>query len=267
MRKVIFQGLISFFLIIGTWCTLTQINWLKLFRINELKHISEQKLGEFIWDAYITDEDINNSKIVNEGLDSIVNHICLSNNLNCENIKLHIINKDEVNAYVLPAGHLVIYSDLIANAKNQDEVTGVICHEIAHIELNHVMTSLVREVGLSVLISTLTGNSSPENIINLINTLTSRAMSRELETEADQQAYEYLSNAEVNPHAFADFLNRLSEEKDNALFSSWLSTHPDSKDRAFNIKKLGDNKGLKEYKSVLHSATWSKIQAEIQDKN
>ncbi|MCX8473257.1 MAG: M48 family metalloprotease, partial [Sediminibacterium sp.] len=94
-----------------------------------------------------TEEENKNTHVVNS-IDSIVTHICKSNKIDRETIIVHVLNKDEINAFALPNGHLIIYSGLIHNSDNQEELTGVISHEIAHIELNHVMKKLVKEIGL-----------------------------------------------------------------------------------------------------------------------
>ena len=98
-----------------------------------------------------------------------------------EIIKVHVLNKDEINAFALPNGHLIIYSGLINNSGNQEELTGVICHEIAHIELNHVMKKLIKEIGLSVLISMTTGKGGSEIIKETAKMLSSSAFDRKLE--------------------------------------------------------------------------------------
>jgi predicted Zn-dependent protease len=75
-----------------------------------------------------------------------------------------VLNNDEINAFALPNGHLIVYSGLILNSDNQEELIGFICHEIAHIALNHIMKRLVKEIGTSVLISMTTGNGGSEII-------------------------------------------------------------------------------------------------------
>ena len=79
------------------------------------------------------------------------------------------------NAFALPGGHLVLYTGLINASDNFEEVTGVIGHELAHIELNHVMKRLVREIGLSALISMTTGESNPQVVLETAKLLSSSA--------------------------------------------------------------------------------------------
>ena len=173
--------------------------------------------------------------------------------------------KDEINAFALPNGHLVIYSGLILNADNQDELAGVICNEIAHIELNHVMKKLTKEIGLSVLISITTGNGGTEVIKQTLKILSSSAFDRSLEKEADMKAVDYLVNANINPNNFANFLYKISETDSNIeSYITWVSTHPESNERANYIIEQSKGK-LKQFKSILSNDTWNTLKKELND--
>lgn len=265
MKKPIIQGIIIIFLFFGTWYALTQIDWMKVFQVQQVTDKTEQKLGELFWEVFKKSEkEIKNIHVVNS-VDSIVTHICKANNIDRNKLKIHVLNNDEVNAFALPNGHIIIYSGLILNADNQEELAGVICHEIAHIELNHVMKKLVKEIGLSVLISMTTGNTGAEVIKEAARMLSSSAFDRSLEKEADIKAVDYLINANVNPEPFADFLYRLSyPEHEATKYLTWISTHPDSKERAKYIIEYSKGR-LIDYKPILSNETWDKLKEELKD--
>jgi beta-barrel assembly-enhancing protease len=265
MIKTIIQGIITVVLFLGTWFALTQIDWVKVFKVHQVTDKTEQKLGELFWEVFKkTDKENTNIHVINS-IDSIVTHICESNKIDRENIKVHVLNKEESNAFALPNGHLILYSGLILNSDNQVELTGVICHEIAHIELNHVIKKLVKEFGLSVLISMTTGNDGSEVIKETAKLLSSSAFDRSLEKEADIQAVDYLLKAKVNPEPFAEFLYKLSDKEHGALkYLTWVSTHPDSKERAEQIMEYSKDK-LTGYKSILSYETWDKLKEELKE--
>tara|TARA_B110000211_G_C14012937_1_gene524057 strand:+ start:1156 stop:1332 length:177 start_codon:yes stop_codon:yes gene_type:complete len=56
----------------------------------------------------------------------------MSNKIDREIIKINVLNKDEINAFTLPNGHLIVYRGLILNSDNQEELFGVICPEITN---------------------------------------------------------------------------------------------------------------------------------------
>jgi predicted Zn-dependent protease len=260
MKKIFIHGLLIIAMFFSTWFALQQVDWITIFKVEQNTKKTEEKLGELFWEIYKeNDDEISTPYIVN-AVDSIVNKICEKNGIDREYIKLHIVQKDIVNAFALPNGHLVIYSDLIINCDNPEELSGVIAHEIAHIELNHVMNKLIREVGLSVLISTAAGNNSAEMMKGIAKLLSSSAFERKLEEEADIKAVDYMSNAQINPKPFADFLYKLSDEENELTeYISWLSTHPESKERAEYIIEYCENKTLI-MKPVLTQNTWDKLQ-------
>ena len=98
------------------------------------------------------------------------------------------------------------------------------------------MNKLVKEIGLSVLISMSTGNGNAETIKAAIKQLSSSAYDRKLETEADLAAVDYLIKAGIDPKPFANFIYRLPDKSKNLPHQIyWISTHPESKERAEKI--------------------------------
>lgn len=265
MKKTIIQGIITVLLFFGTWFALTQIDWVKVFKVQQVTDKTEQKLGELFLEVFNKTEKESQNPLVINSVDSIVTLICKTNKIDREKIKIHILNKDDINAFALPNGHLIVYSGLILNSENQEELTGVICHEIAHIELNHVMKKLVKEIGLSVLISMTTGNGGGEVIKETAKMLSSSAFDRSLEKEADIKAVDYLIKAKVNPEPFANFLYKLSDKEHEATkYLTWISTHPDSKERAEYIIEYSKGK-LTEYKPILTNKTWNNLKEELKE--
>ncbi|MBP9186797.1 MAG: M48 family metallopeptidase [Bacteroidia bacterium] len=259
MKKVIIQGSITVALFFATWLVLTQIDWVKLFKVEKVTDKTEEKLGELFWEIFQKTEKENKNPFVVNSIDSIITKICAANTINRDIIKVHVLDKDEINAFALPGGHLIIYSGLIQNADNQEELSGVICHEIAHIQLSHVMKKLVKEIGLTALISMTTGNGSGEIIKETAKMISSSAFDRSLEKEADIKAVDYLINAKINPEPFANFLYKLSvKENETTKYLTWISTHPESKERAeYIIEKIKDNKV--KFEKILTTQTWEKL--------
>lgn len=265
MKKIIIQGLLSIILFFATWFALNEIDWLKIFKVEKITNKTEEKLGDLFWETFNKTGNVITNKEVKNNIDSLVNKICESNSIDSKSIKVHILEDDEINAFALPNGHLVINSGLILNSDNPEELSGVISHELAHIQLNHVMKKLVKEIGLSVLISMTTGNGGSETIKEAAKMLSSSAFDRDLEKEADLKAVDYLNKSKVNPEPFANFLYKLSENEDeNIKYLTWISTHPDSKSRAeYIIEYNKDNE--KNYKSILSKNNWDKLQKSLKE--
>ena len=93
--------------------------------------------------------------------------------------------------------------------------------------------------------------------------MSSSAFDRKLEKEADIEAVKYLENAHVNPKPFANFLFRLGNKSHEfSGLENWLSTHPNSKERATYISE-SKRKRFLPYQSVISSTTWDKMIIEI----
>jgi len=263
MKKSFIQGLIIVFLFFATWIGLSELDWMTIFQVKKVQQSTEQKLGDLFWNIYEKSQNELKSRKILAPIDSLLDKICISNKIDRAKIKLHILQSDEVNAFALPDNHLVIYSGLILASENEAELSGVMCHELAHLELNHVMKKLVKEIGLSTLISMTTGNGSGEIIKKATKILSSSAFDRKLEKDADIKAVDYLVAAGIDPEQFANFLFRLSEvEAKMPDGFSWISTHPESKERSEYIISHSSRKSHK-YKAILAESTWLKLKEQL----
>lgn len=265
MKKIVIPGLLIAASFFATWFVLSQVNWMSLFRIEKAQMETEKKIGELLWDVFRqSSPELTDTAIV-VPIDSLVTKLCTANGIDRESVKLHLLQKDEVNAFALPDGHLVIFSRLLRETANPEELAGVIGHELAHIELNHVMKKLVREVGLATLVSIGGGSQGSALAREMARMLSSSAFDRDLEREADETALTYLREAQINPAPLADFLYRLSlNEKDQPDYLDWLATHPDSKERAESLahrcKQFDDD-----YQPALSPASWQTLQQAISE--
>jgi len=233
MKKILTELVITVSVILVVWFGLSQVDWMRLLKIEKSNQNTEEKIGDLFWKMLKNSEQEITSESVVGPIDSMLTRICTSNMIDRNKIKLHLLRKDEINAFALPNNHLVVYSGLIAACNNESELCGVMAHELVHIEKNHVMNKLIKEIGLSVLISMSTGNGQAETIKSVIKQLSSSAYDRKLETEADLTAVDYLIKAGIDPEPFANFIYRLSDESKNLPHQIyWINTHPESKERA-----------------------------------
>lgn len=145
-------------------------------------------------------------------------------------IDVRVVNLPIVNAVTLPGGRIVIFDGLLRAAKSPDELAGVIGHEIGHVKNRDVMESLLRQVGLSVLLGGLDGN-----VGGYTNALLASSYSRGAEARADRFAIRLLRDAAVSPIATADFFRRLGGKGQSGRVEvalNYLASHPVSSGRA-----------------------------------
>jgi predicted Zn-dependent protease len=262
INKTIFQGFLILVVFFGLWFGLSKIDFVGFFQIQKHSVSAENKIGDLIWNQIQETEDVITKYSIVKSLDSLILPICKANNIERDSLKIHIIQNDEVNAFALPNNHLVVYTGLLVDCKKQEAVQGVLGHEIAHIENNHVMKKLSKEVGLSVLISATTGGKGGEILQQIFKTLSSTAYDRTLEKEADMESVKYLLKANINPEPMADFMYELAQKEEMPDGLSWISTHPESEERAKYI--LDYLKGKKhQKKQTLTEQNWKAFQDQI----
>lgn len=264
LNKTIIQGLIILALFFGLFFGLSKVDFVGLMQIEKNTTSAENKIGDLIWDNIQETEDIITNDSIVKTLDSLIVPICKANKIERDSLKIHIVKNDEVNAFALPNKHLVIYTGLLLDCKKQEAVQGVIGHEIAHIENNHVMKKLSKEVGLTVLLTAASGGKGGEIIKEIFKTLSSSAYDRSLEKEADMESVNYLLKANINPEPMADFMFQLAQQEALPNAFSWISTHPESEERAKYI--LDYLKGKKyQKKQSISETNWVLFQEKLKN--
>jgi predicted Zn-dependent protease len=264
IKKTILQGVFIVLSFVIVWLGFSQLDFMRFFKIEERTTKVENKLGDLIWDEIAkTDKVITNDSIV-KTLNKLIKPICDKNDIDRDSLKIHIVEKDEINAFALPNNHLVVYSGLITDCKKQEALQGVLGHEIAHIERNHVMKKLSKEIGLSVLLSATAGGKGGEILKQIFKTLSSSAYDRTLEKEADLASVDYMIKANIDPKPMADFMYQMAQDTKTPDGFGWISDHPESEERAKYILEYVKDKKLKS-KTTLPEKDWETFQKQIKD--
>ncbi|MCW5733312.1 MAG: M48 family metallopeptidase [Enhydrobacter sp.] len=149
-------------------------------------------------------------------------------------VSVRIVKGGPVNAYTLPGGILVFYSDLIDLARDGNEVAGVLAHEIGHVAHHHAIKGLVRQFGVEQLLKAMTGGFSDIGTLGSGGTLLLALRNgRGFERDADATAVELLEKLGLRADGVARFFERLLEEHPTdaaAMIGIW-SSHPPTKER------------------------------------
>jgi beta-barrel assembly-enhancing protease len=263
--KILTQFTLMVVVFFGVWFSLSQINFIDAEEVEGFAKENERKLGQMILETITTaNEKVKNEK-VHAVIDSIKAKICRTKAVNCDDVKIHIIRNSEINAFALPDNHMVIYSGLIEYADNAEEVAGVMAHEIGHMEKKHVMKKLVKEVGLEMLFAMAGGDAGFEIVRETGKTLSSTAFDRKQESEADEYAVEILAASNVDPQHLSNFFFRLSQKHNIPSELAWISTHPDTKERAADIIKK--KKEFTFSKDLIVKTPWNEVKKLMQEES
>lgn len=237
MKKLFFFLLFIVFAFGGCYYVYSKINWSKLFGVEKITENVDEQLGDVFWKSYSAEMvEVKDTKMV-KPIQQMVSKICSDNNIAPSSINVHVVENKEINAFAMPGRHLVVHTGLIDFVDHEEEIAGVIAHEIAHIESGHVVKKLGKEIGLTILMNLTLGDIGGEVVRNALSTLTSTAYDRSLEKDADLKAVDYMVAAKMNPSYLASFLEKLDKQSQTPEVLQWVSTHPDSKIRVEYIQK------------------------------
>ncbi|MFJ1377096.1 M48 family metallopeptidase [Capnocytophaga canimorsus] len=262
MNNIYARGFFVVFSFLGLWFLMAQFNWEKLFKVKENTQSIEKKLGELTIDLFVKEHTKVEDSYIVRSVDSLVTKIAEANYISKKGLKVYVLKNSEVNAFALPDRQLVINTGLIESVDKQEMLSGVIAHELAHIEKKHVIKKLTREIGLSVLVSVISGQSDPGVISQIAKTLSSSAFDRKMEKEADMVGVQYLLNAKINPEPLADFFFFL-EESAMPSVTQWISTHPISTDRSEYILKYLEEQDEIIFEDAISAQTWKTLKEKV----
>ncbi|UJR82337.1 M48 family metallopeptidase [Sandaracinus amylolyticus] len=154
-------------------------------------------------------------------------------------IRITIARDEQVNAFALPGGRVVVLTGLLCTARSSDEVAGVLAHEIAHVTRRHGLRNLAHRAGIGLAISLWLGDVEGWTALAAdAATLASQSgYSRAQESEADADAVRTMIAAGLDPAALAAFFATM-ERPDDAAALRWMSTHPDTAERIAQVQAL-----------------------------
>jgi predicted Zn-dependent protease len=153
---------------------------------------------------------------------------------------IKVLDTDEINAMALPGGYFYVNSGLILACDSEDELAGVMAHEIAHVAAHHAAREMTKlnymQIGSIPLMIFTQGTWVGYGIYEaaqLAVPLTFLQFSREYEAEADYLGIQYAYKAGYDPQGMVSIfekLDALEKHKPGAL-SKAFSDHPATPDR------------------------------------
>lgn len=157
--------------------------------------------------------------------------------------EVKIIDDDEtLNAFCAPGGFIYVYTGIIKFLDSEDQLAGVMAHEIAHAAQRHSTRQMTKVYGISTLLAIATGNSNPGQLEQIALGLLSLRFSREHETEADTYSVKYLCPTSYNAAGAAGFFEKMEGRPTPPEF---LSTHPNPGNRVQNINQQRQSFGCR----------------------
>lgn len=163
--------------------------------------------------------------------------------------EVNVEKNDQLNAYCMPGGKIMVYSGLINKLKaTDDELAAVIGHEIAHALREHgrerMSQAYVQQFGLQALAAIVTkgtsatvGNASAQAAGLGTQLFFALPNGREQERESDKIGLELAARAGYNPDAAVTLWQKM-DAQGGAKPPEFLSTHPASENRIAELRAL-----------------------------
>ncbi|SFR82676.1 M48 family metallopeptidase [Sphingomonas jatrophae] len=177
-----------------------------------------------------------------------------------EPVTLTVARNEQVNAFTLPGGQVILLSALIDAAETPEELAGVLAHELGHVEKRHPNQALIRHFGFDLFLQGLGGNVGA-----LASTGLFLRNSRAAEREADATALALLRTGRVDPRGLAAFFARMERRageraKGDRLerLAGLAATHPSDASRQALFR---DASGKWPTDPVLTPAEWRALRS------
>jgi predicted Zn-dependent protease len=158
--------------------------------------------------------------------------------------EVNVINSDELNAYCLPGGKIMVYSGIINQLNlTDDEIAIVLGHEIAHAVREHsreqVSQSLAAQTAIGIGTAVLGLGEGSADLAGIgYQALLATQFSRTHESEADRVGLELTARAGYDPNAGVTMWKKMINANKDGRPPEFLSTHPAEADRIEQIQAL-----------------------------
>lgn len=161
--------------------------------------------------------------------------------------EFNLIKSDEINAFCMPGGKIVVYEGLLPLASSDDELAVVVGHEVAHAVAKHSNERMSQEIlaqyGASIVDVALSNKSAAvQSIGNTVFGLGAQLgimlpYSREHELEADYMGLVFMTIAGYDPNKAVTFWQKMSAASGGGNASDFMSTHPSDSKRIAKIQQ------------------------------
>ncbi len=154
-----------------------------------------------------------------------------------------IVNDTAINAFALPGGFIYVNRGAIEAADSENQIAGVMAHEIGHVVLRHgtnqVSKAYLAQAPLAILGGVLGSNSIGSVLAQLgvgfgLNSLFLK-YSRDAESQADLMGTQILHDSGYDPKGMVEFFEKIqAESKGRAV--QFFSDHPNPENRISNVQ-------------------------------
>lgn len=213
-----------------------------------LNNTEEAQIGRAIM------RDIRNSgmvvedPLVTEYLNDIGSRIAAQTNEGQHSFTFFAVQDERINAFALPGGYIGVHTGLLEATRNEDELAGVLAHEVAHVTQRHIARAIHANSRQSILTTAMmlgaiivaAAGGSADAVQGAMAVAQGTAAQQQInftranEYEADRVGIAALADAGFDPYGMASFFDVLSRQQPtnpDMRVPEFLRTHPVTTDR------------------------------------
>lgn len=139
------------------------------------------------------------------------------------------------NAFALPSGQIILTDELVGLMENDEQIMGVLAHELGHLHERHLMRRIVQSSAIGAVATVIFGDVSAI-IANIPTLMLDMKYSRDAEREADDYAIAMMRKNGISLVHLAGGFERLKTKGGDS--SSYLSSHPSATERIGRIQNV-----------------------------
>ncbi len=161
--------------------------------------------------------------------------------------EFNLIASNQVNAFCMPGGKIVVYEGILPVARTDDELATVIAHEVAHAVAKHsnerLSQAILRQYGGQALGQILSGSSAGAQVVgNILYNVGGKLIfelpySRKQEYEADQIGLYLMALAGYDYHNAPNLWVKMASRSGGGNQSEVISSHPNDQNRIKAIRE------------------------------
>ena len=228
-------SLLGIFLITGCASLEPVVQNFNLISVEEERRIGEEVKKEIVKEMVIVQDPAMNQRVRSVG-EKLVKALPRRD----FDYQFYVVQDDAPNAFTIPAGAIYVHTGLLRFVDN-DELAGVLGHEIGHAYARHPAKSLSRAYGVDYLTRLLFRD--PQGKFKTISLQLAKGSillkyGREDEREADELAFSFLRQAGFPTSGLLRFLRKLQTMQRGGVSIPFLSTHPPTPERISRLEAL-----------------------------
>ncbi len=182
-------------------------------------------------------------------------------------IHFFVIDEPQPNAFAIPGGYIFVFTGLLSKLSDDEELAGVLAHELGHVSYNHFFQdrNQILALNLATVAALLLSRGHPAALAfgSGASYHVQLAYSREHEAEADAAAMIFLRKARYDPSGLARFFKTLEvyERFNPPSVPAYFTTHPGVSERLRVVETViaGTSVGDVEPSSI----DWGRLRASL----